>query len=200
MKAFAGYAIATEMRLLKFIIVIVVMVFPFRRIVIDMVGYDPTSDYKYPEIPPGASVSFREASLNAYQNCLMCFSTARGSIAIDSDTISLCQSSFPDTINICIKANAISRVLSKSDDIIIKEPGIYRIETKGIFLQKRPVNYIELDRRKFKILSKDSIQDVFSTNATLKRNTSDRNLDGTRNLTVTEKEEECSNGLIEPKG
>lgn len=136
----------------------------------------------------------------AYQNCLMCFSTARGSIAIDSDTISLCQSSFPDTINICIKANAISRVLSKSDDIIIKEPGIYRIETKGIFLQKRPVNYIGLDRRKFKILSKDSIQDVFSTNATLKRNTSDRNLDGTRNLTVTEKEEECSNGLIEPKG
>ena len=53
------------MRLLKFLIVIVVMVFPFRWIVIGIVGYDPTSDCKYPEIPPGASVSFREASLNA---------------------------------------------------------------------------------------------------------------------------------------
>lgn len=114
----------------------------------------------------------------AYQKCLMCFSTAGDSIAIDSDTISLCHRSFPDTINICIKANEISGVLSKSDDIIIKEPGIYRIETKGIFLQERPVNYIELIREKFKILSKDSIQDVFSTNATLKRNISDTTSDG----------------------
>lgn len=121
----------------------------------------------------------------AYQNSLMCFSTARDSITIDSDTVMLCQRSFPDTINIFIKENATSGVVFKSDDIIIKEPGIYRIETKGIFLQVKPVNYTELDRRKFKILSKDSIQDVFYTNATLKRITSDKNHDGKRNFTVT---------------
>ena len=110
----------------------------------------------------------------AYKNCLMCFSTAGDSIAINSDTISICPRSFPDTINICIKANAISGVLCKSDDIIIKDPGIYRIETKGIFLRQRPMNYLTLKGRKFKILNKDSIQDVFSTNATLKRIPSDK--------------------------
>lgn len=110
----------------------------------------------------------------AYQKCLMCFSTAGDSIAINMDTISLCYRTFPDTINICIKANAKSGVLCKSDDIIIRGPGIYRIETKGIFLRERPLNYLPLERRKFKILSNDSIQDVFSTNATLKRTTTDK--------------------------
>lgn len=128
----------------------------------------------------------------AYQKCLMCFSTAWDSIAINSDTVRINCMKFPVTINICIKANEISGVLCRSDNIIIKEPGIYRIETKGIFLQERPVNYIELNRRKFKILSKDSIQDVFSTNATLKRNSSDKNRDGTKNLNVLEKKKNAA--------
>lgn len=110
----------------------------------------------------------------AHQKCLMYFLTDGDSVAINSDTISLCHKSFPDTINICIKANEKSGVLYKSDNIIIKTPGIYRIETKGFFLQGRPLNYLVLERRKFKILSNDSIQDIFSTNATLKRNSSDK--------------------------
>lgn len=105
----------------------------------------------------------------AYQNCIMYFLTDGDSIAINSDTIRLDRRSFPDTIKICIEATAISGVISKSDNIIIKAPGIYRIETTGIFLRERPLNYRELKHKKIKILSKDSIQDIFSTNATLKR-------------------------------
>lgn len=110
----------------------------------------------------------------AYQKCLMYYLTAGDSITINSDTISLNCRSFPDTINICIKANEKSGVLSKSDNIIIKAPGIYRIETKGIFLREKPLNYLVLKQKKFKILSKNSIQDIFSTNATLKRSSSDK--------------------------
>ena len=112
----------------------------------------------------------------AYQKCLMYFFKGGDSIAINSDTIRLDGKIFPDTINICIKANKKSRVLSKSENVIIKEPGIYHIETKGIFLRERPVNYLVLERRKFKILSNDSIQDIFSTNATLKRTNSEKKL------------------------
>ncbi|MBQ6727217.1 MAG: hypothetical protein IJQ89_11695 [Bacteroidales bacterium] len=105
----------------------------------------------------------------AYQNCIMYFLTDGDSIAINSDTINLESRKFPDTINICIKANAKSGVISKSDNIIIKAPGIYRIETTGIFLRERPLNYTELKQRKIKILSKNRIQDIFSTNIILKR-------------------------------
>jgi hypothetical protein len=110
----------------------------------------------------------------AYQKCLMYFWADGDSIDINSDTINLYLGNFPDTINICIKANEKSGVLSKSDNIIIKAPGIYRIETTGIFLRERPLNYRELKQEKIKILSKDSIQDIFSTNATLKRNNNDK--------------------------
>lgn len=118
----------------------------------------------------------------AYQKCLMCFFKGGDSIAIDSDTIRLDGKIFPDTINICIKANKKSGVLSKSDNIIIKEPGIYRIETKGIYLRERPLNYQVLKQEKFKILSKDSIQDIFGTNITLNRNSSEKKHDGGKGL------------------
>lgn len=108
----------------------------------------------------------------AYRKCFMYFLSAGDSVAINTDTISFERRSFPDTIIICIKAKA-GFIVAKSDNIIIKEPGIYQVETNSVFLQERPLNYLELKKRKFKILSKDSIQDVYSTNATLIRSTSD---------------------------
>ena len=96
-------------------------------------------------------------------------------VAINSDTISLKCKDFPDAINIIIEVierGGISVLYAKSEDVIIDNPGVYRIDTEGEFLHARPLNY-HPTKEKLKILNKDSIHDVFSTNAILKRKISD---------------------------
>ena len=106
----------------------------------------------------------------AYKDNYMFFTIDGDTVAINSDTISFRYKYLPATINIYIEAKKIANLLSsaKSDDIIIEKSGVYRINTKGYFLQERPLDYLELDRREFRI-QKDCIRDIDATNFTLKK-------------------------------
>jgi len=107
------------------------------------------------------------SSKRDYQEKHIYFLRDDDTIAVNTDSMRIKCNVFPDTINMLIEIPG--DLTAKSTDVVIKNAGVYQFDIKSFVLQLRHTAYIEMKKRKFKILRHDRIQDIEATNFILKK-------------------------------
>lgn len=91
-------------------------------------------------------------------------------IRVDGDTLCIHNTSFPIILNLLVQPKNFYRTpYAVSENILIKFPGVYQIESRGVFLYDRPLDYIIFKDKPLKITKNSELLDFKSTNIVLKK-------------------------------